>query len=298
MNKKKILIIGFGKMGLSHFSSFYKKNYTIYIVDKNINENIKNLSKYKLINKKIFLLKKIPVKQKYLLTICCTESKERFKLIKRFFKTNKTKFLLLEKFCFSSLNQFNQFNKNFNHKTKSFVNSWSYILAKKTGLKKKLNKFKINCNIKEGNLLANITHLFHFFSYFNNNNLITQFEKKIKIIRNIKRPLYDELSGIISVGDSKKNKMIIQTKKNLKYLMTFTIIQKQPKINYKISIKNNIIYFLNSKEKNKMQFPFSSKTTFVFLKNLLNNNFNYIPSFEKDNHLSKVILNNINAKIP
>ena len=92
--------------------------------------------------------------------------------------------------------------------------------------------------------------------------------------------------------------MIIQTKKNLKYLMTFTIIQKQPKINYKISIKNNIIYFLNSKEKNKMQFPFSSKTTFVFLKNLLNNNFNYIPSFEKDNHLSKVILNNINAKIP
>tara|TARA_B110000483_G_C17746222_1_gene370524 strand:+ start:269 stop:415 length:147 start_codon:yes stop_codon:yes gene_type:complete len=47
MNKKRILIIGFGKMGLSHFKSFYKKNFIIDILEK---KKTTILKIYKIIN--------------------------------------------------------------------------------------------------------------------------------------------------------------------------------------------------------------------------------------------------------
>ena len=55
---KKILIIGFGNMGFSHFTSFIKKNYIVHIIEKNNNKQILELKKNKLINKKYLYLKK------------------------------------------------------------------------------------------------------------------------------------------------------------------------------------------------------------------------------------------------
>lgn len=288
-------------MGLSHLKSFINRNYIIHIVEKYRNEKIEALKKNKYFNKKIFIFKKMPVKKKYLLTISSTPSKQRFSTMKKFFEANKTQFLLLEKFCFSSISQFNEFKLKFNKKTKIFVNSWGYILAKKTGLKNRLNGFKIICNIKEGNLLANITHLFHFFNYLNNKQAIENFTSiNSKIIKNIKRKSYNELIAKIVVKDIKKNEMIIQTKKKMSDLMTFSIIQKFPKINFRLCIKNNNdIYVYNSGIKiNKINFPYSSKTSFLFLKNSIKDELNFMPSFINDYELSKLILKNLNVKIP
>ena len=297
---KKILIIGFGNMGLSHFKSFIKKNYIIHIVEKNINKQILDLKKNNLLNKKIFIFKKIPTKQKYLLTISSTPSKERFSLIKKFFKNNQTKYMLLEKFCFFSVSQFNEFKNRFNNKTKAFINSWGYLIAKKSGLRSKLKKFTVVCKIKEGNLLANITHLFHFFDYLDKKSSIKNLShNNTKIIQNVKRSSYDELRTIMHLESKKKNILTIETKKKMNDLITFYVIQKSPKINFKISIKkDNSILFYNSGLKKKIQFPFSSKTTFVFLKKLMNKNFNFMPSFKDDLKFSKIILKELNIKIP
>lgn len=83
-------------------------------------------------------------------------------------------------------------------------------------------------------------------------------------------------------------------------LMTFSIIQKFPKINFRLCIKNNNdIYLYNSGTKiNKINFPFSSKTSFLFLKNSIKDEFNFMPSFINDYELSKLILKNLNVKIP
>lgn len=298
---KKILIIGFGNMGLSHFKSFIDKNYIIHIVEKNVSTKLTDLKKNKLFKKKIFLFKEIPKKQKYLLTISSTSSKERFSLIKKFFINNQTKFMLLEKFCFFSISQFNQFKIKFNDKTKTFINSWGYLIAKKSGLRTKLRKFTIVCKIKEGNLLANITHLFHFFNYLNKKDSISVFNhSNTKIIKNIKRPIYDELCTKIQLEDKKKNKLTIETKKKMNDFITFHVLQKSPKINFKISVKNDSsIHFYNSGIKKKqIQFPFSSKTSFVFLKNSMNNDFNFLPSFKDDYEFSKIILKEFKVKIP
>ena len=92
--KKKILIIGFGNMGLSHFRSFNKKNFEIDIVDKK--NKIDVIKKNRTFNQNVKFFKKIPRYKNYLLTIFATQSKERFNLIKKFYAYNSTKFLLLE----------------------------------------------------------------------------------------------------------------------------------------------------------------------------------------------------------
>jgi hypothetical protein len=297
---KKILIIGFGNMGFSHFKSFYKKKYILDIVEKKKNDNVKFLLRNNLYKKKFFLYKEIPKNQKYLLTISATQSKERFFLIKKFFETNSTKFLLLEKFCFLKLKHFDLFNKKFNYKTETFVNSWGHIVAKKIKIRKKLKNFEVLCYIEKGSLLSNITHILHFFNYLSKKVAINKFKKNnYKVVKSIKRKFYDELLGTIELEDLNKNKLTIKTKKNLKSYMTFFIRQKYPKINYKVSMVGKIISFYNSREKKlEFEFPFAKKTTYNFLKKCENGNFSYMPTFNCDYELSKKILTEFEVRIP
>lgn len=95
---KKILIIGCGKMGISHLTSFLSKTgYKISIIDKsNVLTNLKK--KYKKDN--ILFLSKIPKNLSYDFAIISTGSIERFAVTCRLLKYNKVRKLLLEKFIF------------------------------------------------------------------------------------------------------------------------------------------------------------------------------------------------------
>jgi hypothetical protein len=298
MNGEKILIIGFGKMGLSHFKSLYQKNYIIHILEKKKNNNIKDLQNNKFLNKKIFILKKMPEKRKYLLTISSTTSRERYSSISQFLKKNKTKFLLLEKFTFSKIDQFNKFKNQFSKKTMTFINSWAYIVAKKLSLKK-IDKFHLVCKINEGNLLANITHFIHFFGYLNNKNQdITLNKSQYHIIPNSNRSSYNEISGAINFEDSAKNKLTLITKKRMKDPMVMTIYNRSYKIYRKIYLKKNLKFYYRLKNKKIFfQFPLSKITTAAFLKKCIVNNFNYMPSFVDDYIFSKFILKKLKLKI-
>jgi hypothetical protein len=298
MKKEKVLIIGFGKMGLSHFKSLYKKNFIIDILDKKKNTNIKNLQNNKFLNKKIFILKKMPEKKKYLLTISATTSRERYSSISRFLKKNKTKFLLLEKFTFSKIGQFNKFKNQFSKKTMTFINSWAYIVAKKLSLKK-IDNFHLVCKINEGSLLANISHFIHFFCYLNNKNQNIKLNKsQYQIIPNSKRRSYNEISGAINFEDSVKNKLTLITKKKMRDLMIMTIYNKSSKVYRKIYLKKNLKFYYRLKnQKMFFKFPFSKRTTATFLKKCIVNNFNYMPSFDDDYRLSQFILKKLKLKI-
>ena len=298
--QNKILIIGLGNMGMSHLESFIKKKFIIDIVENKNNKKINDLKKSKFFHKNITIFSKIPKFQKYLLTISATQSRERFILIKEFLARNKTKYLLLEKFCFLKLKDFEKFNKNLKKKTKTFVNSWGYILAKKTGLKK-LKKFNITCQIEEGSLLANITHIMHVFAYFNNKiNIHKIYETKFKVIKSTRRKTYNEILGTIKIEDINKNTLTITTKKKIKDTMIFTIRQTLPRISYKFIIKKNhqVSYYKSNFKFLEIKFPFSKVTSQLFVKKCENKNFDYMPSFENDYKLSTSLLKKFKVKIP
>lgn len=221
-------------------------------------------------------------------------------MLKKFFKKNQTEFLLLEKFCFLTLKQFYQFQKLFNHKSKCFVNSWGYILAKKTKIKKKLKNFEMKCYIEEYGLLANITHLLHFFNYLDNKRNIKILKKNNYTIKKSKRrKYYDELLGEIAFESCNKNKLIIKTKQKTKDFMTIFINQKYPNIDYKITVKNDhqICFYRSGKKVSQFKAPFSSKTSNIFLNNSIKGNFGYMPTFNNDYKLSESILKEIKVKI-
>ncbi len=69
--KKKILIIGFGRIGFYHLQALerFKSNILIYIYD------IKNINKKILQNKNIISLKNLKVNQNFDLVIISTSSK-------------------------------------------------------------------------------------------------------------------------------------------------------------------------------------------------------------------------------
>lgn len=57
------------------------------------------------------------------------------------------------------------------------------------------------------------------------------------------------------------------------------------------------LYIKISKRERRFPFPFSKKTTFMFLKKILIKDFNYLPSFEADYYVSKKILKSLKLKI-
>ena len=287
-------------MGLSHFKSFVNRNYKIYIFEKSKNKNLNLLKKNKLIDKKFFIIKKLPKKKFYFLTISATTSKERFCSIKKFLNSNKTKYLLLEKFCFYTVSEFDKFKKTYDNKNITFINSWGYLVAKKCGIRNTLREFSIVCNVREGNLLGNITHLFHFFLYLNYKTSIKNFlVSNAKKIKNTKRKSYDEFSGTIKLESKNNNVMEIHTKKRMNNLIEFLVLNKKFKINFEIIIKDNnqICLYKCGKEIRKFNFPFSSITTYKLLRNLISKNDTYMPTFSDDYELSKSILKKLKVKI-
>jgi hypothetical protein len=297
--KNSILIIGCGNMGLSHFKSFEKKKYKIYIIEKKNNVNINIIKKNLFINKKIFFLKKIPKNKNYLLTIISSKSKERYSIIKTFFDNHNTsKFLLLEKFCFFELNEFYKFKKKFSFKTKTFINSWAHILISKMQIKNNIKNFNVTCHIQEGSLLSNITHILHFFCFLNKDYFIKKIHKeKYKLVKNLKYKSYNELNGTLIFNNSRLNKLLIKTKKKLSHKIIFYIEKKKPNIQIKIIINNDIKIF-KIRKKSRFKFPLSSQTSSIFLKKCLSRKFYYMPSFKNDYLLSRSLLKGFGAKIP
>lgn len=166
-------------------------------------------------------------------------------------------------------------------------------------LTKKFKKLNIICHVRKGHLLSNITHICHFFDFFNQGKQLTYFKTlKAKIINNTKRKTYHELNGIVKMGNKNAN-ITIQTKK-IKSIIIFKITKNNSnrKVIININDKSIIYKTLNKIKKISKKNILSSNTTLKFLNESLLKKFSYMPSFKNDYHLSRIILKNIKAEIP
>lgn len=263
MKLKKILIVGLGPMGRSHFLSFNKKRYSVDLCDKKIsNLPIRIDKNYKSVN----LLTKIPKKKIYDLAIISTDSLERIKVIKSVLKSNKVKYLLLEKFIFPKKNDFSIFAKlvkKYNIK-RIRVNTWGSFLINKLNLNNLSdNQFSLNCDLVKGSLGTNLLHILDLFCTLTKNDNIYFKKKPVKII-NSKRKGYQEIVADLEAYN--ENGLIKITARNDKKYHILNMKYKNDNYVIHINKSSKCILYKNKKKLKSINFPYAKNFTEDFFK--------------------------------
>ena len=285
----KILIVGFGNMGKSHYKSFFlsNKKYEISVVDKKfLKINKKNYKK-----KKIIFSNKIPTNKKFDLAIVATNSIERLLVINQILNFNKVKYLILEKFLFNFIGEYSILKKKLNNlNTKAMINVWGkfiYEPVSKIIKRKSINKIDIYCGQE---ILTNLIHYYDFIYSV----IKKKFKLKLKLIKIIKskRKGYSEIIGNLSTENKNYFPSInIKLNKNRNISHIFNLISNKKKIEIKIDKSGNCKYYLNKKIFKNIKFPYAYlNTEKFFLKDYQSKNKKYFSNLITLINLSKQIL--------
>lgn len=280
----KIIILGCGKIGISHLMSFInaKSKYSITIVDKLTRLQIleKELSKYK----NVIFKSKIPRKEKFDLVIIATNSLERFSVFKKFVDHNKVKKIIFEKFVFAKVNDFLLFNKYYKtFKSRILVNTFGKYIYYKC-FKNLHSKEKIIMDVKvpRGKLFTLMIHYVELFCLLSRGIKIIDFSNITSLIKSKRKNYYEGLGKIYFY--SSKSKLKIFTSNKCKNSQIKIKIGKNA---YKIILKKYHYYFFNNDVLiKKFIFPLAAKFT---EKNLFKN-FNKYKNFEDIFKNSYIIL--------
>jgi hypothetical protein len=291
-----ILIVGFGNMGMAHLHAFerYNSKVRIYILEKKRKlEFVKNNYRYN--NKfNIIYLSKVPKNLFFSFVIVATDSKNRFKVTIEIIKNNKIKFLLLEKFLFLKIGDYEKFSKSlFKNKIKCYMNSWGLFLAKKINNINFYNKkisIRIYCN--SSNYLTNIIHYILFFYELKNDKKINF--KRFLITKKFKSNFrnYQNIEGSFKAVSSDGSSLIAQTTKNNIHKIFFKLNFNNNNLSINISSKNKII--INSGRYCKIiNFPLAKNFTKKIYESSKKNMIDFLPSYQLSEYFSKKILRNV-----
>lgn len=248
--KKKILIIGYGNIGLRHTQSLFKKNYVIYIVDPKIDhiDKLPNSNK-----KNIFYFndtKKIKEK-KFDLLISATTSQIRYKTTLLAIKNFQIKNIIFEKVVFNKNNEFVKMEKILKkNKIKSWVNCplRNMIVFKRIKkLIKQSDKLLVIVKGSRWNMASNSIHYLDLYNYFDNTEFNTFKNKLSKKIYFSKRKGFFELYGQIEFLINKKKFLLLE---NTKKFITFTI---------DIAFDNHSFHLAFAKRSNQIKHYFKNK---------------------------------------
>ncbi|MDA9650991.1 Gfo/Idh/MocA family oxidoreductase [Candidatus Pelagibacter sp.] len=222
-----VVIIGCGNIGSRHFQSFSLLNEksNIFLIDpssEKINNAIKiyNTQKSKKLNSIERVHKIENINKKIDLLIIATTSSVRIDLIKKFFRNNKTKYVILEKFLFQKEEDYFLAEKIFTeHKARVWVNQpLCYQDCFKEIKHFFLKSKKIFLKISGGNwgLCCNSIHYIELFEYLTNRrkplNLKSySFEKIIES----KRSDFYEIIGKLNFTSKCGSSIFFQTHEEL-----------------------------------------------------------------------------------
>ena len=291
-----LLIIGLGRIGRSHLKSFClsKKKYNIFLYDINgIESEIVNNKKF---ISKIKILKKFPTNLKFDLCIIATNSLERYSIINKLLKYNKTKYFMIEKYIFTKTTHYSFLRKKlFKISDNLFINLWGSVIADSFNIKLKSSNLKFFVNIKNGRFITNAIHFLDFFCYFTLRNL-DSFKLDIKKTISSKREKYHEILGSIT-AENNKGFMKIVSKENIIY-DNIKIIDGRNIYKIVIAINKKCILYKNSKVVNKINFPFAYKTTSKIFENYLlkKRKKKIYSNFKSNFKISEQIIKNISQK--
>tara|TARA_Y100000590_G_scaffold141270_3_gene162065 strand:- start:8923 stop:9882 length:960 start_codon:yes stop_codon:yes gene_type:complete len=235
MDKKRILIVGFGAMGCRHAQSFLdkKKDYEVHVLepsDKNIKQNIKRINA----EKSDFIWYKdidnVPVLD---IAIVATSSYPRFEIVKNLIMMGYKKFLL-EKIVFQSEKQFIAIIRMINESDSvaycNFVNR--YFVAY-NNIKKQLKQStkQININVLGGafelGLGCNAIHYIDILQYLTNNDEIELKKFNLQLLEsgNRRGSIYKEFYGMLQLANNNGDTITLNSELELEQDITISIVQ-------------------------------------------------------------------------
>ena len=280
MNKKKVLIVGFGGIGCRHAQSLLdKKEYEVHIAehsDITIKKNLKIIGA----NKNNFIwhkdIKNTPVLD---LAIIATSSQPRFEIVKILIKNGFRKFLL-EKIVFQSEKQFykiiEMMNKSNSKAYCNFVHRY-YIPYKE--IKNQLSQsseiinIHIQGNANELGMGCNAIHFIDLFQYLTGIDEVKLKKYELKFLKgeNRRGSIYKEFYGMLEFRNNRKNMITIKT--DLRHNEGIAITISQGKKNYQLNQKTQ--KFLTNDNDLKMNNEFkiipSSKLTYITINDIFKN---------------------------
>lgn len=225
-NKLKIVIVGIGNIGKRHVESLMKLSqpFELYIVDKEINseQNQIFISNFKN-NPSVSILtfnSLENVKGLFDIGIIATNSLQRFNILEQLLKKCNLKYLILEKFLFPYIEQYEKAHQLIrSNEVKAYVNcgrrEWESYKKLQVVFK---NEKNVQIEVIGGNwnLGSNLIHfvdLFHYFTEFESIsfNIV---EDSLKIIES-KRNGYINFLGNINVMDNNGNKLLLKASEDI-----------------------------------------------------------------------------------
>ena len=288
--KKKILIIGFGRIGFYHLQALerFKSNILIYIYD------IKNINKKILQNKNIISLKNLKVNQNFDLVIISTSSEERYKVFYQLTKYNRVKKIIFEKFIYFKNSEFLKTSQILRKKKiKAWVNCMRREIDVMSNIKSQLsNKFEMIYKNSRWGLGCNSIHFLDLFIFFSKrkNIKISKYHLDKKIY-NSKRKGYVEFKGKI-LFDNDGSKLLIEdnpkNKKKIFIIKTKNKLFSFSKFENILTIKNLIN---NSVKKFNSEKPNVSELSYKIIKKLINNKKIKLSTFEDTMVPHKLLIN-------
>ena len=290
MDKKKVLIIGCGKIGLSHLRAIRKirpKLY-IYLYDKDL-KKINNIK-----NKNIFILKNLKQYNKFDLAIISTNSKERFKIFLDLVINNSVKKIIFEKFIYFEKYQFYKTIKILNQLK---IKAWVNCLRREVEIFKKIksqikNEFKIFYGSSDWGLGCNSIHFLDLFAFFSKIKKIKCYSQNLNNkIYISKRKGYCEFKGSLMFNDGKSS-LILED--NFKYKKKLFFIKTDEK-KFSFNKSENVLTIKNLKtnsiKKYKSEKPYVSLLSYKIINKLLKNKKIELSSFQETVDHHKLLIN-------
>ena len=197
MESKKILLIGFGNIGLRYYEGILKskKKFHLYIFDKNKKKYFKKKEKFVYFIKSLSEVKKI---SNIFLVVIATTAADRGTLLNRV--NLKPKYWIIEKPLGSSIKQIKLIEKKFRFSKNAYINlpreNWKiYKRLKKLFIN---NKSKMIVNGTNWNLASNCFHFLRLFEWINDSKIKYINLDKINYWFSSKRKKYYEADGSIT----------------------------------------------------------------------------------------------------
>lgn len=216
---KKVAIIGAGQLGSRHLQALalHNSELNIYVVDPS--EKSLNRSKERFLeiddyhNKQLSFIQSIEELPTVLdFVIIATNSLQRLSALKELLQNSKVQYLLLEKFLFPKMEEYEEAQKLIEEKqVKAYVNCarrmWPSYQDFKNSLLPKTN-IKLSVTGSNWNLASNAIHFLDLFFYLTKDATMMIDTSKLddKIIEN-KRPGYIELTGTVTGQTTSGNKL-------------------------------------------------------------------------------------------